>query len=310
LNVNSDYLGIIVNISGRSFRDWINERTLGEKNKLVYLSKISGILLPDVVDEREEWWSGKINGRSGALARMKLYGPPGVGWGRKKGGQISQLRRRENPEKYRVLGCNVSRQFKLPRKTKLLAEFFGIILGDGGLTNAQLKIILNSVADCKYMQYVIKRSVELFGYKPYVYKVKNAKANTLNFSGVELVKFFERNGLVVGNKVVHQVDVPFWIRKNRLFSTWCLRGLMDTDGGAFVHTYRVNGKKYEYLKINFTNRSQPLLKFVHNTLSSLGLSPKFQSDNKVWLYSRHDVFRYFDVIGSSNYRLISKLKMI
>lgn len=308
LNVDVKDLADMVKISDRSFRDWIHEKTLGEKIAMEKLVKTSEIELPKVLEVREENWSGRINGRSGAIARMKIYGPPGNKFGRSKGGTVSQQRRKENPDYYRSIGCVVPREFNLPEKSENLAEFFGIVLGDGGLSKYQLTITLNSIVDKDYLKYVLRLSKKIFNYCPYVFKLKNANANALKFSGIELIDFLINNGLVFGNKAVVQIDVPDWIKKNTRYATCCLRGLVDTDGGAFFHKYKVNNKEYKYLKINFTNVSKPLLKFVYDTLKKLGFTPKYQSYNRVWLYGKDEVLNYFKVVGSSNYRLLSKLK--
>ena len=235
---------------------------------------------------------------------------PGTIEGRRKGGQISQQRRRVNPDYYRKQGCNVAKTFLFPDKSDKLAELFGIILGDGGITSRQLHITLNSVADHKYSIYVKQLIGDLLGECPHVYKRKDAKAVVLVVSGVGLINYLVSNGLLTGNKVVGQVDVPDWIKINQDYSTSCVRGLIDTDGGVFVHKYVSKGKSYSYLKINFTNMSQPLRAFIYTSLEHLGFHPKMQSFNKVWLYNEKEVLRYFQVIGSSNYRLLSKLKMI
>ena len=115
-------------------------------------------------------------------------------------------------------------------------------------------------------------------------------------------------GLKTGNKVKQQVDVPLWIKNNRKYFKYCLRGLMDTDGGIFVHRYKVNGKKYSYLKLSFSNMSQPLRVFVYQTLTDLGFNPKLAGNKHVWLYSDSEARRYLDIVGSSNYRLLRRVR--
>jgi hypothetical protein len=83
---------------------------------------------------------------------------------------------------------------------------------------------------------------------------------------------------------------------------------MDTDGGIFTHTYKVHGKSYAYLKANFTNASQPLLDFVYQTLRDNGFHPCNKQPHRIWLYSQVEARRYLEVIGSSNQRLLRKLK--
>ena len=112
--------------------------------------------------------------------------------------------------------------------------------------------------------------------------------------------------MIVGNKVKQQVDVPDWIKGESEYKIACLRGLMDTDGGVFIHRYKVNGKEYSYRKICFTSHSIPLLRFVYDTLNELGFTAKIinkVANKDVWLYNTHEVDRYLELVKSSNQRL-------
>jgi hypothetical protein len=218
----------------------------------------------------------------------------------------SQKRRRDDPEHYRALGCVVANEFSDPPKSRYLAEFCGIVLGDGAVSESQLQITLNSIVDRSYVQYVGALILELFGYTPSIYARKNCNATVLVITGVKFIQLLQSLGLQIGDKVRNQVDVPLWIKANSEFSRWCVRGLMDTDGGIFQHHYKVNGKQYEYLKTCFSNLSQPLRHFVYNTLMVNGLHPKLRGMNHVWLYSESETCKYMRSIGSSNERLLSK----
>lgn len=228
--------------------------------------------------------------------------------GRKRGGCVSQLRRRQNPKRYIDLGCNVAKRSLVPKKTRYLSEVIGAILGDGGLTSNQLHITLNSDKDADYCVYLRNLLKRIFVLEVGVFKRKNAKAVVLTVSGVNFVNNLMALGLKIGNKVKQQVEVPEWITNNTDYSKACLRGLMDTDGGVFLDKYVVNGKEYSYLKMCFTNKSKPLITFVFNTLLFFGYNPKLYSDNKVWLYSYREVERYLKEIGSSNNRLNKWIK--
>lgn len=157
--------------------------------------------------------------------------------GRRKGGLVSQRRRRNNPEYYKRLSCTSPNTFLFPEKSVRLEEFVGIVLGDGGLTKSQLHITLNSKADSDYVGYVTSLIEELFGFRPGLHKRRTSNAVVIVVTGVNFVDFLERIGLRVGNRVKQQVGVPVWVRSNRQFSKYCLRGLMDTDGGLFNHQY-------------------------------------------------------------------------
>lgn len=132
-----DELGKIVGISGRTLRDWRREIFLGSNKALLKLSKFSGMELPEIKEIRKEYWSIHKAARIGAIKRNEIYGPPGNAESRRKGGLVSQQRRREKPEFYRSLSCIVRNEFHKPTFSSDLAELVGIILGDGGITNTQ-----------------------------------------------------------------------------------------------------------------------------------------------------------------------------
>ena len=213
------------------------------------------------------------------------------------------MRRKLNPQLYKERGCNIAIESLRPKNSNKLAEIVGVILGDGGMTYNQLRITLNSEKDFDYAIYVGNVLGKLFGVRVGKFKRKDSKCIVLYISGVNIIKCLCNSGLSLGNKVKLQVGVPEWISKNLTYSRWCLRGLMDTDGGVFLDKYTVNGKQYCYKKVCFTNKSMPLIDFVYKTLIKFGFHPQTYSDNKVWLYSYKEVDRYLLEIGSSNQRL-------
>lgn len=198
----------------------------------------------------------------------------------------------------------------LPLDSKT-AELVGIILGDGcinSITN-QLSITLNRKRDSLYINYVVKLLNQVFYSKPLIYQKKDSQATVVYLNGVQLIKRLKEIGLKPGNKTKFQVSVPNWINDNLKFSKLCVRGLIDTDGGIFLHSYIINRKRYSYYKLNFVNRSLPLVQFVFNTLKKHHLSPKYAQNYKhVWLYSTKEVVRYLRIIGSSNPRVSNAIK--
>jgi len=179
----------------------------------------------------------------------------------------------------------------------------GAILGDGGITYNQMKIALNSEKDADYSRYLANLMEKLLDQRVGRSMRKDSKCVVLYVSGVNVIKTLQGLGLKIGNKVKLQVEVPAWIISDLNYSIWCLRGLMDTDGGIFLDKYVVNGKKYCYRKICFTNMSKPLIDFVFDTLTKFGFHPQHYRHNKVWLYSYKEVEKYMEIIGSSNSRL-------
>lgn len=190
-----------------------------------------------------------------------------------------------------------------------MAEFVGIILGDGGITVGQCTITLAREADKDYIPVVSDLGLKLFGEKPKIYKRKRCKADDLCYNGINFVEYLTTVGIKIGNKVKQQVDVPEWIKNNREYSLRCVRGLMDTDGGIATHRYKVGNKVYEYKKLNFTNHSVPLVMFVKEVFEYLGFSPKLAGklgNNRLWLYNYNETKEYLRIIGSSNSRILKQ----
>lgn len=305
---SADKLAKLFGIVGKSYRDWRRGKYTITQKAVEIIEKKFQIKLPYSKDKALRAWQKekKAASRKGGIALFKKHGSPATHEGRHKGGikSIANLRKNGIIPSVRV--------YKLPNAySKNLAEFVGIMLGDGGITSGQCAITLNSEADIEYFTFVSELGRKLFGESPKFILRKNCKAIVLYYNGVSLVKYFIQIGLKIGNKVKQQVDVPDWIKNSYIYRISCLRGLMDTDGGVFQHNYKVNGKMYNYQKICFSNRSIPILNFIANVLKELKLTPKIidkVENKKVWLYNQEEVSRYLRIIGTHNPRLLKNVR--
>lgn len=306
--LSTDKLAKIVGVVGRSFRDWKREKlniSLKAARLLSYKYKIKLPENENILLSRWLLYKKEIS-RKGGYALFKKHGSPATLEGRKKGGSktLSILRAKGIIPQPKI--------FQLPKSySKEMAEFVGILLGDGGIGFGQTCITLNKEADADYVKFVSKTGHYLFGQRVRLLERKGDKGIRLYWNGVMLQKYLLTIGLKVGNKVKQQVDVPEWIKLVNEYRICCLRGLMDTDGGVFIHKYKVNGKLYKYKKICFTNRSVPLLNFVNNTLEELKFTPKMITkveNKKVWLYNCEEVEKYLRIVGTHNTRLLKHQK--
>lgn len=253
-------------------------------------------LLPD-------FWHILEAAKKGGVRTAYLYGGPGTVEGRKKGGINSQKNRRKFPKLYE--NCVMRKKITAPRYSHALAEFMGIVLGDGGINNEhQIVVTLHRDNDADYGLYVTKLIKKLFDISPKIYTYRALRRRNVigvTLSSVAAVEMIQKHGYVKGNKVKNQITVPLWIKNNPLFSRWCLRGLMDTDGGIFHHRHAVGGNRYLNIGLSFSNKSVPLLNFVYDTLSSCGFTPKVGTDNKsINIYREDEVYKYIRLIGFSN----------
>lgn len=299
-------LSALCHISSRTLRDWVRARYTANLMVSQFLSKKFLVNLPTKSEILEPYWYIRKIARRGALARQKIYGLLGNRETRRKGGIVSQQMRRKYPEKYRRLGCIVRKKIKPLRPSIHLAELIGILLGDGGLTDTQARITLNRTTDHQYANFVSQLMKRILGEKPSVTRRQNVINLTL--SGVSYVESLERLGLRRGNKVKNQVVIPSWIVKNRNYSTACLRGLIDTDGGVYFHHHITHGIPYVHLGLTFTNHSRPLIVGAENILKSHGFSPSVTQHKRLYIYNLGEVKRYFLVVKSHNPKHQKRLK--
>ena len=284
-------------ISEKTMRDWARAVYTPDYKIVKILSRKYSVPLPLNTTILPTYWYIKKSASLGGFARFKKYGAPGDRETRRRAGIISQQRRRENPEKYRIIGCNINKQTILTRSKKL-AELFGILLGDGSITDYQIRITLNRTTDKSYSIFVSKLLHEIFDQK--VSMLFRENVVNLALSGVSIVKALEGLGLKRGNKVKNQICIPRWILKNRIYAKTCLRGLIDTDGGVFFHKHIVAAKLYTHFGLSLSNHSLPIIYGASKILKSFSFDPSIQNKTKLYIYKLSEVIRYFKVIGSSN----------
>jgi intein/homing endonuclease len=190
--------------------------------------------------------------------------------------------------------------FRTPPLSEALAEFIGIMMGDGSLTPNQLTITLHYINDHEYGIFVIKLIEFLFDLSPGVFYDRKFSVNRITIARIKLMKYLHNLGLPIGNKIKQNIDIPQWIKERREYRVACLRGLVDTDGCVFTHSYFVNGTRYHYKKLDFTSMSQPLLKSVDVILRDVGFHPRLVKGRGVRLDRVEDVRNYIRIVGSHN----------
>lgn len=192
-----------------------------------------------------------------------------------------------------------TKNIRVPEMSEELAEFIGIMLGDGGMSAFQITITLSLVDDLEYSNFVKSHIHKLFNVVPKMYIREDVNTVCVSLARKKAVKYLCSLGLVVGNKVKQKIRVPKWILNNESYSLACMRGLMDTDGSVYTHKYIVGGKEYKYKKLCFSSASQPLRQDVLFILHRFGSTATCSGTN-VRIDSINDVKRYMQVIGTHN----------
>jgi hypothetical protein len=273
-----------------------------DDRSLTHLCQIARLPKPSRITFLPEHWSTAKASRAGGLRHFQLHGNPATATGRSLGGRNSQRLFHAQPDYYRALGVIVRKVVRQPPLSAALAEFIGIVLGDGSIRVGQVVVWCN-LLDIAYAQYLKRLIFNLFSVKASLSVDLRDHVVAVLASSVALVEHLETLGLKRGDKVRQQVDVPSWVWQRRDFQMACLRGLMDTDGCVYRHAYRVNGKLYGYTKLAFTNYSRPLLDSTKRLFEALGFFPTLHKDGRrLYLHDTQAVQRYFASVGTNNPR--------
>ena len=314
IDLSNAELAELLKVSVRTLTDWKRGKfslTLGAAK---FLEKSSGIKLPRMARVLEPFWyvnkGAKKGGRAGALACYKKYGY--------YGGNPDYRKRKwregwEREGKFKSNTITTPLQINMPALSEELAEYVGIMMGDGGISTTQLVVTLHRIDDWEYGKFVRNLIQRLFNVKPSIYLYPNFLAYRLIVSRVQLVNFcIKQLGLKLGNKIKQNLDIPDWIRGNRKYEIACMRGLVDTDGCIFKHSYRVGRKVYSYKKLSFTSASNYLLMSVYQILKNLDMNPRLArkggSLKEVRLDTVFDMEKYFTLVGSHNPKHLRKYK--
>lgn len=188
---------------------------------------------------------------------------------------------------------NQRQDLKIPSShSEDLAEFVGIMLGDGQITPTQIWVTSHWLNDRDYHHYIKNLIHRLFNVE--VKSLVREQSSVINcyVGSVGIVRFLKSMGFVE-NKVKMQVKIPNWIFKKKLYQKACLRGLIDTDGSI----YKI---KSGSVQLSFKNFSIPLLEGARKILVNNYFNPSQISSNTVYLTREEEIIRYFYEIKTSN----------
>jgi len=280
----------------RTVCDWRREKFRMPLGAVHILSKEAKIDFPKIRVQEEHAHHARA-GKLGYAAVLKKYGEIP---------KNEPVRRKAWEHWWSTEGKNLPNPIlcaksiiQAPKSTEL-AECFGILMGDGGVSKYQVTVSLNHITDRNYAGFVAYLMHRLFGVRPMVYHYPNNGVLEVTISRIQLVTYLHALGLPIGNKIRQGLDIPEWIKQDKAFLIACIRGLIDTDGCIFTHRYKVKNKWYTYKKLSFTSASKPLLTSVYETFVTLDMHPRIGSAKDVRLDRKSDVDRYFSLISTNN----------
>ena len=198
---------------------------------------------------------------------------------------------------------------------KKLAEFVGILLGDGSLclkdgkvnTNNRLKITLNKKDDAQYIIYVKNLIKELFEIEPII-KPRNYEENTTDIFlfKKEIILFLtNETGLKLSPKWDRAV-IPKKFLTNSLELN-VLRGYFDTDGSLV--TTNNNGTIYPRLEMKVcpSPMQSQFISMLRKHDFNFGAYQIGKGKVRIQLNGKVQLKRWLELIGFSNEKHMKKI---
>ena len=200
--------------------------------------------------------------------------------------------------------------------TKELAEFLGILIGDGYLDLARNRVIItgNIKKDKLYLSNYVKNLIEnLFQVKTIFWKQENKGAYYLCLNSVKIISKLKELNL-------EKTSIPSIImRSNKNMKANFLRGLADTDFTIYFKKGK-NRKLHSYPVICSTFNSKFLVSKIKSLLSELGIraniyaqkryiANKFYNQYDIQIYGRKNLDIWLKNIGFNNARIFKKINL-
>lgn len=286
-------------LNPRTLADWYREKFRMSLKFAAVMSEISGVRIPPyrIIDLKDHLKNISFKGGQ-ALIKKQGFVSINESYRKEKWQEWWQTKGKFNKN---IIRLQTAKRIKIPVRKEELAEFVGIMLGDGTVAPYHIAITLHASVEGKYADFITKLIKKLFGTKSNIYSRKNMDALDVVVPRKRLVDFCQTIGLVKGSKIIHRAIIPAWIMRDKNLLAACVRGLIDTDGSIFEHKYLSRGKMYQYKKISFASGSPYLLRSMEQALKNLGFNVRITRNRKeMVMASQRDVKKYIDEIGTHN----------
>lgn len=189
---------------------------------------------------------------------------------------------------------------------KSLAEFYGILLGDGCISKYKnhnkivyaIRIDGNSITDKDYYNYLQKLIYKITKREVKIKYRKNCNGIYIYFICKKLAEFLNKNlNFPYGKKGEIKIHNKIINNKDLLIHT--LKGFFDTDGSIY-HT-KNNSKIRYYPIIELSTHSKSLMHQLKEILDKFGFNTvlSFYKDS-VKLHGKTNLQKWIELIGSNN----------
>jgi len=197
----------------------------------------------------------------------------------------------------------------------LLAEFVGILLGDGQIRNSLVGITTNGVDDKEYIAYLLNIIKNLFDFSAKIKTRKNDRAVDIQMHGKSITNYFLSLGMIKSPKW-KRAEIPQQFRNGR-FGKFVLRGYFDTDGCVtfYKRTDRHNQTTYARLEMKFSpapmqKQFTELLKLYNINFCEYPIYNENRGRTLVRVNGVSEIRKWMSIIGTNNPKHYRKIKSI
>lgn len=218
---------------------------------------------------------------------------------------------------------DIERNIILPnKKTSELAEFMGILTGDGYMNHYRkydynIDITGNKLFDSDFIEkYVFNLAKKLFNVNGCIIRRNDQNTVYIRIRSRAILFYLKEIGFKTGYK--GRIGIPGWIKKDNAFLISFIRGLFDTDGTLCLK----NRKIKIYPVVSISSKSDLLMKEVQNFAKKNGISSYLAKDvqNDKRFKKQVIVYRlqingyknsnnWLKLIGSNNERIKNRFKI-
>ncbi len=273
---NSDLFGV----SYFMFKQYFSEKITLPLDIYETLCKIGKTSCSSAKVISESWWKSEA-GKIGIKSLHKKYNKSIIRKWCILGGKSSSG------------GGRRTKNITIPKTVnEELAEFIGVCLGDGTMTNYFIRISGDKRYDRHYFIYLQSLVEGLFGFKPDIRTEKGRNLLYLEIRSKTLCEYLHGEfGLPYGDKIENKAKIPHQVFKNVNLTRACLRGLVDTDGSI--------SRRDDYMCLAFTSHNNSLKEQVFKIGSDLKLFT-YKYNNQIGTNSLYNIMKFFREVGSSN----------
>ena len=186
-----------------------------------------------------------------------------------------------------------------------LAEFIGIMLGDGYFSNNRLKISFNSKEDLKYINYVKKLIQNLFDVEPILKFRKNENTAELFLFKRKILELLSDKGLKYSPKWDNAI-IPRNFTSKKI-EKYVLKGYFDTDG--CLVTANNNGTIYPRLEMKVcpSPMQNQFIKILKNNNFKFGVYQIGNGKIRIQLNGKKQLKQWVDLVGFGNDKHANKI---